>query len=275
MRAVWTITAIAVFTLAVSAQTPTITSGGIVNGANFAANQPITPGSLITIFGTALASRVAQADSIPLATALGNVSVNFVTASGTFPGRILYVQNDDSSKGVASQINLQVPWDVIPAGTTATVNVVVSSNGVSSAPTPVMVGPYSPGVFASGGRAIAVNEDGTLAWPAGAVTGLTTHPARAGDALVVYATGLGQVDSPPANGQNSVDQLRKTLVTPMVLVGGMSAPVVFSGLSPQFVGVNQVNITVPGAAPAGDAVPLQMQVGGITSTDQTTIAVAR
>jgi len=188
---------------------------------------------------------------------------------------LLYVQNDDPSKGITSQINLQVPWDVIPAGTTGNVNVVVTSNGVSSAPTPVTVGPYSPGVFASGGRAIAVNADGTLAWPAGVVAGLTTHPAKTGDALIVYATGLGQVDSPPANGQNSVDKIRKTLVDPVVMVGGMSAPVLFSGLSPQFVGVNQLNITVPGAAPAGDAVPLQLQLGGITSTDKTTIAVAR
>ncbi len=275
MRAFCKVAAALIFTLVASAQTPAISTGGILNGASFATGQPITPGSLISIFGTSLASAVAQADSIPLATALGNVTVNFVTPAGTFPGRLLYVQNDDPSKGITSQINLQVPWDVIPAGTTANVNVVVTSNGVSSAPTPVSVGPYSPGVFASGGRAIAVNSDGTLAWPAGAVAGLTTHPAKTGDALIVYATGLGQVDSPPANGQNSVDKLRKTLVDPVVMVGGMSAPVLFSGLSPQFVGVNQLNITVPGAAPAGDAVPLQLQLGGITSTDRTTIAVAR
>jgi uncharacterized protein (TIGR03437 family) len=257
------------------AQTPVISSGGIVNGASFERGQPVTAGSLITIFGTALASRVAQADSIPLATALGGVSVNFVTPSGTFPGRMLYVQNDDPSRQVTSQINLQVPWEAVPAGTTATVNVVVVRDGVSSAPTPVTIGPYSPGVFASGGRAIAVNQDGTLAWPTGAVAGLTTHPARVGDPLIVYATGLGQVQPTVASGQNSMDQLRTTVVTPMVLVGGMSAPVQFAGLSPQFVGVNQVNITVPTAAPGGDAVPLQIQVGGITSPDRSTIAVAR
>ena len=264
-----------VFCAVASAQTPQIASGGIVNGASFEKGQPISAGSLITIFGTALASRVAQADSIPLATALGGVSVNFVTANGTFPGRILYVQNDDASKGQQSQINLQIPWEAVPAGTSATVNVVVVKDGVSSAPSPVTVGPFSPGVFASGNRAIAVNPDGTLAWPSGAVAGLTTHPAKVGDALIVYATGLGQVDSPPASGQNSLDQIRRTVVTPVVLVGGMSAPVLFSGLSPQFVGVNQLNITVPTASAGGDTVPLQIQAGGITTTDRTTIAVAR
>src|SRR3954451_4046039 len=153
MRAFCKIAAALSLTLAAAAQTPTISAGGILNGASFATGQPITPGSLISIFGSSLATAVAQADSIPLTAALGKVSVNFVTSAGTFQGRLLYVQNDDPSKGITSQINLQVPWDVIPAGTTANVNVVVTSNGVSSAPTSVSVGPYSPGVFASGGRA--------------------------------------------------------------------------------------------------------------------------
>jgi uncharacterized protein (TIGR03437 family) len=258
--------------IAVSAQTPVISAGGIVNGATFVQGQPIAAGSLITIFGTALASGVAQADTIPLGTALGKVSVNFVTQSGTIPAPMLFVQNDDPSNQITSQINLQVPWDAVPPGITAMVNVVVVRDGVSSAPTPVTIAPQSPGVFASGGRAIAVNADGTLAWPAGAVPGLTTHPAHVGDPLIVYATGLGAVDVPIASGQNSLDTLRRTVVTPMVLVGGITAAVQFSGLSPQFVGVNQLNIVVPNAGP-GDAVPLQVQVGGITSTDRYTIAV--
>src|SRR5437763_1646812 len=111
MRGALVISSLAFAAIAL-AQAPVISSGGIVNGASFERGQPITAGSLITIFGTGLASRVAQADSIPLATALGGVSVNFVTASGTFPGRMLYVQNDDPSKQQASQINLQVPWEV-------------------------------------------------------------------------------------------------------------------------------------------------------------------
>jgi uncharacterized protein (TIGR03437 family) len=51
--------------------------------------------------------------------------------------------------------------------------------------------------------------------------------------------------------------------------------VLFSGLQPQFVGVNQVNIVIPPNAPTGDAVQLQFQVGGITSPDTVTIAVSQ
>ncbi|HLJ14499.1 MAG TPA: hypothetical protein VKV15_08395 [Bryobacteraceae bacterium] len=256
------------------AQTPTIVSGGIVNGASFQKGLAITPGSLISIFGTSLASKTAQADSIPLSTSLGGVTVQFVNGSNTVNAPMLYAQPDDPSKNVTSQINLQVPWEIVPSGTSATVNVVVTNNGVASQPTPVSVAPFSPAVFSSGGRAIAQNADGTLVWPAGAIPNLTTHPAKMGDVITIYATGLGAVDSAVADGQNSLDKLRHTVTPPMVLVGGISAEVQFSGLSPQFVGVNQLNVVIPNAA-AGDSVPLQIQVGGITSPDSVTIAISQ
>jgi uncharacterized protein (TIGR03437 family) len=257
------------------AQIPVIrTDGGIVNGASFDPSEPITPGSLITIFGSELASQVAQADSIPLATELGGVRVNFVTPTGTIAAPMLFTLND--TPGRPSQLNIQVPWDLVPAGN-GTVDVVVVRNGQSSAAGHATVGQFSPAIFASNGRAVAVNNvDGTLAWPVGAVQGLATHPAKPGDALILYANGLGAIlEGAPVNGAASTDLLRHTATTPQALVGGMSARVLFSGLAPQFVGVNQVNIVVPDNAPVGDAVPIQLSVGGITSTDQVTIAITR
>jgi uncharacterized protein (TIGR03437 family) len=245
---------------------PTITSGGILNGASFASGLQITPGSLISIFGTNFAAHAASADSIPLSNQLGGVSVEFVNGNTKLPAPLLFADS--------TQLNVEVPWEIIPSGTTTTVNVIVTSNGKASTPSSVKVGPFSPGVFASSGLAIAVNPDGTLAWPVGAMPGLKTHPAKIGEALVLYANGLGAVKSPPADGQNSIDELRKTIVPPQVMVGGVTAPIIFAGLSPQFVGVNQVNITVPNVAP-GDKLPLTITVGGITSPDTITIAVSQ
>ena len=88
------------------------------------------------------------------------------------------------------------------------------------------------------------------------------------------ATGLGAVDVPIQSGHDSQDALRQTLTKPIVLMGGISAPVQFSGMSPQFVGVNQLNVVVPNTAP-GDAVSIQLQVGGITTSDQITLAITR
>jgi len=69
------------------------------------------------------------------------------------------------------------------------------------------------------------------------------------------------------------DGLRSTNTSPQVPIGGVPAQVLFSGLSPQFVGVNQINVVVPQGTATGDAVPLQIQIGGITTSDKVTIAL--
>jgi uncharacterized protein (TIGR03437 family) len=256
------------------AQTPTITNGGVLNGASFAKGQAVTAGSLVSIFGTNLASKVSQADTIPLSTSLGGVTVLFVNGNTAKNAPMLFVQPDDAATKVSSQLNVQVPWDLVPAGASANVKVIVTNNGVNSNTETFAIAPFSPGVFASNGLAIAVNSDGTLAWPVGAVPGLTTHPAKIGDTVIVYANGLGAVADPPANGHNSLDKLRPNLTTPQVLIGGVSAEVVFAGLSPQFVGVNQINVTIPSVA-TGNSVPFQIVLGGITTDASVTMAVSQ
>jgi uncharacterized protein (TIGR03437 family) len=250
--------------VAVDAQ-PVVAPGGVLNGASFAKGQAVAPGSLISIFGTGLASTMVQGNTIPLSTTLGNVSVTFngiaTPLSGVFPN------NPD-------QINAQLPWEV-PNGTA---QVVVKTGSQSSAPVSVSIGP-SPGIFAFGFQCIAYgNSDGQIAAAAGAIPGLTTHPAKIGDPLTLafLATGLGPVDGAPiATGDIVRDgQVHRTTTTPTVLVGGVPAQVVFSGMTPQFVGVYQVNIIIQPGTPTGNAVPLQIQMGGVTTSNQYTIAVS-
>ncbi len=249
-----------------AAQTPMVADGGVLNGASFAKGQAVSPGELVSIFGTDLASSTAQADSVPLSTSLANVNVSFNGVAAP----LLYVS--------PTQINAQMPWDVMPSGITAgTADVVVTRAGVKSAAQMVQVRASSPGVFSipqGAGYAIAINADGSVAAPAGAIPGITTRPAKVGDVVIILATGLGPVDSPIANGAASSDKLRHTTTTPTVLIGGQPAQVLFSGLSPQFTGVNQLNVMVPDVT-AGDKVPLQLQMDGLTTTDQVVIAVTR
>jgi uncharacterized protein (TIGR03437 family) len=46
-------------------------------------------------------------------------------------------------------------------------------------------------------------------------------------------------------------------------------------MSPQFVGVNQINVSVPSGTPTGDAVSLQISLGGVTTSATVTIAVSQ
>jgi uncharacterized protein (TIGR03437 family) len=257
-----------------SAQTPTIASGGIANGASFQAI-PLTPGSLFSIFGSGLASQTASASTVPFSRSLGGVTVQFVNGSTTINAPISYVH---PGSGSTSQINAQIPWSLVTAGTSATVSMVVSNNGVPSAPTPVSIAPFSPGIFgyntAAGIFALAYTyNDGMFAWPTGSVQGLTTHPAARGSLVIVYATGLGAVNQSIPDGAAPGAVLTSVNTQPVVMIGGISAQVAFAGLSPQFPGVNQLNIIIPSNAPTGAAVPIQVQVGGITSPATFTIAV--
>jgi hypothetical protein len=221
------------------AQPPAVSSGGVINAAN--GLTPVTPGSLVSIFGTNLAAGLAQADTIPLSTKLNNVSVTF----NGIQAPLLFVSG--------GQIN------------------------AASAPQSLQVGPFSPGIFAINNIAVAINGDGSIAAPAGAIPGITTKPAKIGDplGLVILCTGLGVVNPPGVDGAASLDALRTAVTTPTVLIGGKAATVVFAGMSPQFVGVNQINVGIPAGTPTGNSVSLQLSLGGVTTDPKVTIAVSQ
>jgi len=253
-----------------SAQTPTVVDGGVLNGASFAKGQAVSPGGLVSIFGTGLVSKLAASDTIPLSTNLSGVTVTFSDLPAApllalVPG--VPGQSDD-------QLNVQMPWEI---GTgSGVVNVTVNTPNGRSAPVTVSFAPSMPGIFSSaaGGQlyAIAVNNsDSSLAWPQG-LSASGSHPAKAGDVLIIYATGLGAVDHTPKDGSVPT-VVTNTLATPVVSFGNVEGDVQFSGLAPQFVGVNQLNVQVPAGVTPGSAVPLQIKVNGFTSANQVMVAI--
>jgi uncharacterized protein (TIGR03437 family) len=251
--------------VAAQSQTPAVPSGGVVDAA--AGSSPVAPGALVSIFGSSLASALAVANSIPISTSLGNVNVTF----NGIQAPLLFVST--------GQVNAQLPWDVLSSGTTGTASMVVTSNGQASTAVSVPVGPFSPGIFSSGTQAIAYgNSDGIIAAAPGAIPGLTTHPAKINDptTLVILATGLGAVDPPVQTGNIPAadGKLHNTTTTPTVTVGNVAAQVFFSGISPQFVGVYQINIVIAPGTPTGDKIPLQISMGGVSSPSNITIAVS-
>jgi uncharacterized protein (TIGR03437 family) len=248
------------------AQGPVISPGGTVNGASFAAGQPVAPGSLVSVFGSNFASGLSGADTIPLSTTLGGVSVTF---NGVQAPMLLQTQG---------QLNVQVPFNVLPAGQNGSVNVIVSVGGVPSAADPVTINQYGPAIFTIGTHAVALIEttndprDGTVAAAPGSIAGATTNFAHPGDVLTVYATGMGPLDGPVANGdKGGFTPLKNTTTIPTILFNQVPGQVLFSGLSPEFVGVYQINVVVP--AVGSGTIPLQIQMGGVTSPASVTVAV--
>ncbi|MDD1678095.1 MAG: hypothetical protein LUO93_02780 [Methanomicrobiales archaeon] len=252
------------------AQTPAVNPGGVVNAGSYAA-EGVAPGSIVSIFGTSLAGSLSVANTVPLSTTLGDVtSVTF----NNIPAPLYFVSG--------GQINAQLPWNVLPSGTTSgTVNVVLTRSSGTSAPQSVNVVPAIPGIFTVSqnglGQAIATdNSDGAIAAPAGSIAAVTTHPISlgSGHALIVWCTGLGPVNPSIDNGVAASDGVfRNTVAQPKVLIGGVEAQFVYSVLSPQYVSENQIGVVPAANTPTGDAVPLQIQVNGVTTSDKVTIAV--
>lgn len=96
---------------------------------------------------------------------------------------------------------------------------------------------------------------GTILQLFGSAAGLSVRDER-GSALV----GDASLFMPPAAGK----PLYRTSSLPEVLVGGVPAKVLFSGLAPGLTGVWQVNFVVPEWAPVGPEVPLSISYEGAT-----------
>ena len=216
---------------------PLFTKSSITNGASFVPG--VTPGAIVTIFGTGFSkdfTGILVAEGFPLPTELQGTSATFAGIAAP----LFAVANVEGQE----QINLQVPYELTGQ---ATATVVVNNNGVLSDSVEVNVLPAQPGIFTVDGSTGVILHAATFE----PVT--TSNPAAPGEAVVVYATGLGPVSPAPLTGATaSASPLSLTSIPPVVAVGGIVAEVLFSGLAPGFVGLYQVNAVVPLDAPSGD-----------------------
>ena len=79
------------------------------------------------------------------------------------------------------------------------------------------------------------------------------NPARPGEVLSVFVSGLGTTSPAATSGSAATSFPLQTTTRPVTgSIGGLSAPVSFSGLAPGFAGLYQVNIQVPEAVAAGE-----------------------
>ena len=94
----------------------------------------------------------------------------------------------------------------------------------------------------------------------------SNNPLHAGDVATIYCTGLGTVDpAVPEGVAASTTVLSRTTNPVTVTIGGQNAAVAFAGLAPGFVGLYQVNVSVPAGLNAGDSVPVVLSTSGQTS----------
>jgi uncharacterized protein (TIGR03437 family) len=87
------------------------------------------------------------------------------------------------------------------------------------------------------------------------------NPLHAGDTLELYATGLGVTT--PMNGFDYAVQ------QPTVTVGGVACPVTFAGAAPNYMGLDQINCTIPAGIASSVSAPVVIASGARTSNTAT------
>ncbi len=230
----------------------------VANAASYSTGA-ISPGEIVTLFGSNLGSTNAQSLEFNI---FGRLARNLSDAQVLFDGvaaPIVYA-------GI-NQVSAIVPF-AVAAGTS---QVQVEFQGQTSAPVAMPVEPATPGLFSAGssgaGQALAVNPDGTANGSA--------HPASPGDWILLYATGFGQTSPPGQDGALvNAGTLPQPILPVTAQIGGQAAPVLYAGGAPGLVaGVLQVNVSIPAGAPTGPAVPVTLQVGSQSTQAGITIAI--
>ena len=214
-----------------------ISPGGVVSAAGLGVSP--SPGSLVSVYGINFtADTLANVPSFPLPETLAGASV---------------VINGSKSPLLSVspwQINAQVPRET-PAGRVDFRVEFIEGTMTPSQSTAVVAA--APALFVN-----QMNQ--TAAYHAGStVIADNDHPARPGEVLEMYGTGLGDTDPPVASGQPApANPVAKAKATPVVLIGNVNAQVLFAGLTPGLAGVYQLNVVVPsGLQPGRYAVTLK------------------
>jgi len=247
-----------------AAAAPLPTIKGVTNAASYATGS-VSPGEMVTLFGTAIGpANAAGATTDPatgkLATTIGGVQVLF---NGT-AAPMIYASS--------TQVSAVVPYEMAPV---ANPPVWIKCAGETSNAYQLTTTTTVPGLFtqnASGsGPGAILNQDYSVNGP--------NNAAAKGSIVMVYLTGEGLTSPPGVTGAITTASLPPPQVTPMpllavgVTINGASVPYVYAGEAPGLVaGMMQLNVQIPANAPSG-ALSIVVSIGGNTSQKGVTVSV--
>jgi uncharacterized protein (TIGR03437 family) len=231
---------------AVADRVPYVAPTGVVNGAGVTPQAALAPGSVASIFGANLSSDVFLSPGSPLTQTLGGVTVR--VGDRLLP--LFFVS--------PSQINFQLPTDLVPGAQTLT----VSSQGQPDVQAAFTVAQDAPGLFSQSinGQtfALAVHADGSAVTP--------SAPAAPGETITVYGTGFGATNpTRPLGFAVPASPVYGLVDTATVQIAGVTLPVAAAFALPGSEGVDALEFTIGDGLPAGTNAQLTMTVNGQSS----------
>ena len=228
---------------------PVLFENGTVNNTNPSGGALMAPGTVSAVYGQNLASSTVSPGVVPLLTSFNGTTVNF----GGIAAPLFFLSN--------GQLNIQVPAELAPNQTYAVAALV--NNAYSALPNGVTLVAATPGVAGfPDGTIIAQHADFTLID--------ANHPAKPGETIILYLTGMGASNPSVASGQPSpaVPAAATVVIAPTVTVDSKPANFVFAGLTPFGVGLYQINLTIPSDARTGNLDVVVSQNGQLSNTTQ-------
>jgi uncharacterized protein (TIGR03437 family) len=250
--------AIALFLVAaVATAQPTISNGGVLNSASYMppsqAGGGIAAGSLFVVYGSGMGPATLAQAAYPLPTTLAGTSVT-VAVIGAAPVTCPLVYTS------TTQLAAIMPSRLVPPSTTpieGTITVIFKGRRSSTAPIHILPGAF--GIYtmnqAGSGAAILQSFD-----PQTGLVNTLVGPARPGQIVVLWGTGLG-----PVQGNEAAGPLPGALSPDLILyVGGVAVRPDYVGRSGCCAGVDQIIFRVP-AGVEGCHVPLTVMLNGIVS----------
>ncbi len=222
----------------------------VVNAATFQTGVPISPGSIATLGGSGLAAATGQATGNTWPPILSNRQV---------------VLNDQLTSPIyfinSSQVNFQVPSNAAQGANRIAVR--LADTGELVAGGSVVVAAAAPGLFTASqngaGQVAALNQDNSV--------NSASNPALAGSTVQLYGTGQGQVSPAVPDGTAAPGTtLSQTVAVPVadvtscvntqpsvcVVIGTNFGAIQYSGLAPGYIGLWQINVTIPKGTPSGN-----------------------
>jgi uncharacterized protein (TIGR03437 family) len=275
------------FTLTNFVGSGTITTGGTTGGGggtttpvptitavqDAASNTPgIAQGSIFIVKGTNLSASGYTPFAPPRPTQSSGVKVTFTPLAGGTgtDAYLVYLYNQSGVNQIAG---------ILPSTVAAGSYNVTVTNGTASVPFAATVVANKVALFTqdSSGSGLASVQNYISAaavdlnrLTTGSVGGITISPAKPGQPVIAYGTGLGAY----AAGDNTASPLFdfRSSLTIAAVVGGVSIPVDYAGRA-GYAGEDQINFTLPANVPTGCAVSLQISVNGKLSAP-TSISIA-
>ena len=219
----------------------------VVNAADF--TQGIAPGGLIALLGSGLGSSTQTATSAPWPTILGDTCL--MVNGSPIPMTLV------SSKQITAQLPFNVAGSATlvlhtPGGSTPTMNLSIEEN--------------APAVFHNGTAGPLTNLPMLLRNSNHQLVTLS-NPVHSKDTITIYATGLGTVTPSVKTGAAAPSKpLAVANALPLVTLGGVDLTVVYAGLAPGMVGVDEIEVKVPSSIPIGMSEPLVINQAGAQTT---------